>query len=68
MEGPILNGPGDCVLQLLQEDVITDDQCALVDVLEQAGAEAEHHRLVRPGQVGEEQVPAYFSNHLRIHD
>ena len=49
MEGPILNGPGDCVLQLF---VITDDQRALVDVLEQAGAKAEHHRLVRPGQLG----------------
>ena len=68
VEGPILDGSGDCVLQLLEKDFIADDQRALVDVLEQVGAEVVHHRLVRPCQFGEDQVAAYFSKHLRVHD
>ena len=63
VEGSVLYRPGDGELQRLEKVIVTDDQGAFVDGLEQVWAEVHHQRFVRPGYLGEEQIPANLTNH-----
>ena len=58
VEGPVLYRPGHGVLECFEDDVVTDDEGALVDVPEQRWAEADLHRFVWPGDLYKEEVPS----------
>ena len=59
----IIHRPGDGELELFEELIVAYQKRALGERSEEAGLEGDYLRDVRAGDLGEEHVASYISNH-----